>query len=243
MASGITASPAGTATFTVYKNRVAQTPTVVLTLPTQSSGYTSDAPIGDFSTPISVSAGDGLILVAKSSTNYIPPFVVLLDLAPDPLPDGAVMDPLSWTADQMQPSTDKGSASIETINGHRVAHFAAEDVEAVYAGVLPPDYQGGDLEVTWVWSITGSTGDAVMDVSWEAMAAGFDPTTDSFASAKTSTVTNPTATVLNYTTLTFTNAEADSIVAGKAFRLRLRRGDGTISGEIDVFAVKLREVA
>ena len=58
--------------------------------------------------------------------------------------------------------------------------------------------------------------------------------------------TNATAGVLTYTGLTMTNAQADGIVAGNSFRLRVRRdgtdGSDTMTDTAQVLAVEIRMI-
>ena len=68
---------------------------------------------------------------------------------------------------------------------------------------------------------TATSGNAKVDAAFEAL-AGQDIDSDSFAAVQTVTAAmNATSGVETIATITFTQAQADGILAGGAFRLRL----------------------
>jgi len=115
-----------------------------------------------------------------------------------------------------------------------------------FAGYMPDDYHGGNLEVTVVWAATSSLGTVDWNVSWERENDGvYDLDNNSFAAAQTGSDTAPGAQgVLTYTTITFTNVQADSISAGECFRLQVERDavTDTNAGDAQIIRVIVREV-
>jgi hypothetical protein len=131
-------------------------------------------------------------------------------------------------------------ATFDTRNSHPVLDFdGSTDEEAVFAGVLPLGYAGGGLTVElWVAFTTATSGTARWQADIEATLAGtLDIDADSFTASfqSASCAVNGTSGVATLVTITFTaGAQMDSLAAGGAFRLKVRRdADGT-SGTDDV---------
>lgn len=147
-------------------------------------------------------------------------------------------------------SLPSSGAAAFTVRNDRLflAYDDAADEDAYFVGVLPLSYGSGDIDVTLFWTgDTATSGNAYWEVSWEAIDnAGPDLDSDSFATAQAVGDTAPsTAGVIRYVVLTFTQAQADGVGAGEAFRLRVRRagtnGSDTLSGDAHLFAVAIDE--
>ncbi len=149
------------------------------------------------------------------------------------------------TNDATFPSTDPAVASSR--NSHPLLGFDDTTAESViFQGVLPEDYQGGDVNINVCWvAETATSGGVVWGVEIERLAAGgTDIDSDSFAAQQTTTTTAPgTSGVINRASLTLTKSEADSWEAGDAYRLKLSRvvGDGgdTMTGDAQALRVML----
>lgn len=140
-------------------------------------------------------------------------------------------------------------AQSTTRNDHRVLAFDDSTAEsALLEGIMPEGYDGKPLEVHIHWvAATATSGDVVWGGAWERdAAAGHDIDGNSFASQKTETTAAPgTSGQIKITTIEFTQAEADAIVAGDAYRLMLQRvaGDAadTMAGDAQVLRVYVGE--
>lgn len=132
-------------------------------------------------------------------------------------------------------------------NSHPLLGFDDTTAESViFQGVLPEDYQGGDVNINICWvAETATSGGVVWGAEVERMAAGgTDIDSDSFAAQQTITTTAPgTSGVIDRASFTLTKSEADSWEAGDAYRLKLSRvsGDGgdTMTGDAQVLRVML----
>lgn len=142
-----------------------------------------------------------------------------------------------------------GAAQSTARNDHRVLAFDDSSVEsAIFEGVIPQGYSGEDLEILIHWvAATATADDVVWGGEWERdNAAGHDIDANSFAAQRTQTATAPgTAGQVKVTTITFTQAQADGVVAGDAFRLRLQRvatdGGDDMAGDAQVLRLSIRE--
>lgn len=142
-------------------------------------------------------------------------------------------------------------ATLDTRNVHPVLEFAdGADESAVFTSVMPRNYGSAaaiDVIVCWAGD-TAITGDVIWNAQFERMDASvLDIDADSFAAAKAAAaVTVPgTSGQFKYTTIGFTNAEADGIVAGEGYRLKVTRdadnaGD-TMAGDAQVLCVEVRQ--
>lgn len=141
------------------------------------------------------------------------------------------------------------AATLDARNQHPVLDFdASADESAMFEGVMPRNYDGGDLIVTLMWmASTAVAGDVVWDVAWERHEDdAFDLDADGFAAVQS--VTDTCANVsgeLSYPTITFTNVQADSIAAGESFRLKVTRdadnANDDMAGDAELFKVEIRE--
>jgi hypothetical protein len=144
------------------------------------------------------------------------------------------------------PSSNPAQATSR--NGHPLLAFDDTTAESViFIGSLSEDYDSGSdllVRIDWV-AATAIIGAVTWGVEVEANApAGTDLDADSFDTQQTGNdTTSGTSGVIVRTTITLTNAEADAIAAGNAFRLRLQRlpadGSDDLVGDAQVRAVSL----
>ena len=143
-----------------------------------------------------------------------------------------------WTPLSNEPPS-ASFATLDTRNGHVVLDFdGAADEEAVFSGVLPAHYAGGGLTIDTYWAFTSATtGSLRVQTSIERIdASSLDIDADSFATANSAGGSAPgtSGQVIKVTTTHTSGAEMDSLAAGEAFRLKIRRdADGT-SGTDDI---------
>jgi len=141
------------------------------------------------------------------------------------------------------------SASASSRNEHPlISYDDSADENVVFHGVISNDYSAGNLTIDFDWvAETATTGDVVWSGEWERInAGGTDIDSDSFAAAQTGTdTTNGTSGIPTRTSIAFTQAQADSIAAGDAFRLRIERvgtsGSDTLSGNAQLLRVSVRQ--
>lgn len=141
-------------------------------------------------------------------------------------------------------------AAASSRNEHPLLGFDATTAEnVVFHGVLSKDYQSGNallIDIDWV-AETATTGAVVWGVEIEAIAAGgHDIDADSFDTQQTATGSaNGTSGIVTRTQISLTNAEADAIAAGSAYRLRLQRlpadASDTMAGDAQVLRVQLSQ--
>lgn len=141
-------------------------------------------------------------------------------------------------------------ATLNTRNGHLVLEFDTTTQEtAIFAGVMPRNYGGGGITAYVHWmAATATSGTGGWDVTFERDAdAGDDMDSDSFATAQTVTAATVPGTsgVVKVTNVAITAGAAgtDSIAAGDAFRLRIRRdvSNDTATGDLQLLAIELKE--
>jgi hypothetical protein len=141
-----------------------------------------------------------------------------------------------------------GFATLDVRNGHVVLDFdAAADEAAIFSGLYPAHYGGGDLQVELLWAATSAISGAVQ---WNAAiehTTSTDIDGDGFGAASTATATTAaTSGVLTKSTLTITAANAGDPVAGAAFRIKVTRdadnAADTMSGDAELWSVHFREV-
>jgi hypothetical protein len=161
---------------------------------------------------------------------------------------------LQWTALANNPPAS-AFATLDTRNSHPVLDFdGVTDEEAVFGGVLPVSYAGGGITIEiWVAFTSATSGSAHFQAAIERIdVSSLDIDADSFSAFnESSAITAPgTSGQAIKTTVTFTDgADMDSLAAGEAFRLKIRRdADGTggtddITTDAEVLRVVLRETA
>lgn len=141
-------------------------------------------------------------------------------------------------------------AQIGVRNGHPTLDFDTTTQEvAIWSGVMPPSYAGGNLVVAVIWcAATATTGTIGWDVTFERIDAGtLDIDADSFATAQTVTATTVPAasgvTAATSVTCTAGSTGTDSIAAGDPFRLRIRRdvANDNAAGDAQALIVTVKE--
>lgn len=143
------------------------------------------------------------------------------------------------------------AASGGARNGHSLILFDdTVNEEIILESIMSDDYDGAaDFIVEPQWAGASAI---VGDVKWNAQIerldeGGADLDVDNFAAVQTVTeATEGTSGELTYTGITFTNAEADGIQPGEAYRLKIIRdavaaGDDMV-GDAQLLSVDLRLV-
>ncbi len=153
-------------------------------------------------------------------------------------------------------NSQTGIAGIEGRNNHPVLTFIdtaaapADSENVVFSSVMPILWDvGNDLQVRIDWVAAAAVaGDVKWDAAFEALAAGAqDIDADGFAAIQTVTdTTNGTSGVITRTTIPFSQAQADALTAGTAYRLQIVRdandvGD-TMVGDAQIVQVSIAEV-
>lgn len=157
----------------------------------------------------------------------------------------------SWEAIEAR-SPAANAATLDERNIFLVLDFdATTDETAYFGGVMPRHYSGGAVVVTLVWAPTSATsGTARWEAAFERHDDGvFDLDVDSFAATQSAGGTAPgtSAGRVRYTSITFSAAQIDGLVAGESFRLLVRRdADGTtgtddMAGDAELVRVEMRE--
>jgi hypothetical protein len=140
-------------------------------------------------------------------------------------------------------------ATLDTRNSRPVLEFDTTTQEAAFfSRVLPVTYGGNGLTVDVYFAAdTATTGTIGWDAAIERIdVSSLDTDTDSFAAAQTITaVTVPgTSGQILKSSVAFTSgAQMDSLAAGEAFRLRIRRdvANDTAAGDAQLFYAVVRE--
>lgn len=148
--------------------------------------------------------------------------------------------------DAIFPATDP--AAVSARNGHPLLGFDdGTDESVIFYGVMSNDYSDGALavDVDWV-AETATAGVAGWDAEFERIApGGQDIDSNGFAAAQSaSSTTNGTSGIVTRTSIAFTQAQADAIEAGDAFRLRLTRDTGVgsnLTNDAQVLRVSVRQ--
>lgn len=141
-----------------------------------------------------------------------------------------LMPPIVFRPQDNEPPSS-GAASSSTINAHPVLTFTAGlDEDAVFAGFMPPTFKTGDVQVSLIWAITGSTaGSVTWEVFFERWELGATTlTTDDFGTG-TSISTGVPSTLNELVLATVPAPDLDGLLPGEAFRLRVRRNGSTDS--------------
>ncbi len=142
-----------------------------------------------------------------------------------------------------------GSPSFTSRNRHALWQLDAAGREDVSSAdlVLPQNFSasGGLTIVAAFTAASATTGNAIVAIAIEQV-TGLDIDGDSFAAEKTATYTAPgTSGVPATVSISFTNAEADSVTTGNVFRIRVGR-DGanvsdTMAGDLELLSLSIRE--
>lgn len=143
-------------------------------------------------------------------------------------------------------------ATVDLRNSHIVLDFdGSTDEEAVFSGVLPANYAGGGLTIDTFWAFTSATsGSLRVQAAIERIdASSLDIDADSFAAFQSAGGTAPgtSGQVIKVSVALTDGAQIDSLAAGEAFRLKIRRdADGTsgtddIATDAELLAVVIKE--
>lgn len=141
------------------------------------------------------------------------------------------------------PSSAPAGASSR--NAHPILTYDDTTAEnAIFHDSMSRDYSAGNLTVDVDWVSTVITGGVTWGVEVETIAAGGqDIDSDGFAAQQTGTsTTNATAGIVTRTSIVLTQAQADSIAAGDAYRLRIQRVVGDVGDDMAADAQVLRIV-
>ncbi len=145
--------------------------------------------------------------------------------------------------------------TVDERNNHRILDFnESTDKTCYFSGIMPVGYStGNSIKVTVIWAATSATSnDCVWEGYFERLAEnaqdidsdGFYTTTAKYAKE----TANGSSGKLVYTSITYSNAEADGIQPGEAFRYRLNRdADSTndtdnMSGDAELWGLLIEEV-
>lgn len=143
------------------------------------------------------------------------------------------------------------AATPDLRNYHPVLDFdATTDEEAVFSGVMPPNYDGGGITVKVKSAATSATsGNMVWQAAFELIDSQ-DMDSDSFAAFQGSgaIAISGTSGVITSASIAFTNgAQMDSVTAGSMYRLKIRRdADNTsatdsVTGDLELRFVEVYE--
>lgn len=140
-------------------------------------------------------------------------------------------------------------AVFDVRNAHPVLSFDTTTQEvAVWTVIMPRNYAGGGITVYVHWAAaSATTGTIGWDVSIERIGDGSrDIDSDGFATAQTITAVTVPGTTGNVdiTNVAIANgADMDSVAAGEAFRIRIRRdvANDTAAGDAQLVMVEIKE--
>ena len=194
---------------------------------------------------ITTAAGDRAYIVQDSSDNVHVLFYQRYSLGPDVLTTAKAVI-ANFTPLHNQPPASN-YATLSTRNSEPVLQFDTTTQEgAVFGGNIPSFYAGGSIKVTiWASLASATSGTLGWVAAFENM-NGQDTDSDGFASDQTGTAATVPATSGQAMThsITFTQAQADSVAAGDAFRLRIRRdvSNDTAAGDAELIRVLVEMV-
>lgn len=149
-----------------------------------------------------------------------------------------------WLAAAHEPAS--GLAPFQSnANNHPYLAFDGDDA-CVFSGVVPPHYGGGGYDVIIHWWSSSTAGDVDWDGQFERIGVGQqDVDADGYAAIQSADNNSEPATSgwVAKTTISFTEAQADSLVAGEGFRLQILRDDtsDTSSGQARIRWVEVIE--
>jgi len=135
-------------------------------------------------------------------------------------------------------------ALFAALNAHPVLAFTINtNQEGKFTGVLSPHYTGGGITAYIHYSCAANTNNVTWGVSFDALPATAPTNTDNYAAEQTTTNAVPgTANTLAVVSIAFTNgAQIDSLAAGNAFHLKIRRTDNSANGDAHLIAIELKE--
>ena len=141
-------------------------------------------------------------------------------------------------------------ANPDSRNTHPVLDFDATTQETVYFAnlIMPRHYAGGNIVVYVHHAASSATSGTIgWDVTIERVGTAQDIDSDGFATAKTITAATVPGTsgIINVSNVTLTAGatDTDSVAAGEACRIRLRRdvANDTATGDAEFYAMELKE--
>ena len=143
-------------------------------------------------------------------------------------------------------------ATFDVRNGHPVLTFPDAVVyAAIFTGIMPKRYKGGDVNVLINWMSDGtSTSTVCFSAQLERMDVGTtDLDADSFGTQvidTTGVAGSSTSGIQSQTTIALTTgAQMDSVVAGDTFRLKITRETGqandTLASDVQLVSVYVKE--
>lgn len=141
-------------------------------------------------------------------------------------------------------------ANPDSRNTHPVLDFDATTQDTVYFAnlIMPRHYAGGNIVVYVHHAASSATSGTIgWDVTIERVGTAQDIDSDGFATAKTITAATVPGTsgIINVSNVTLTAGatDTDSVAAGEAFRIRLRRdvANDTATGDAEFYAMELKE--
>jgi len=141
-------------------------------------------------------------------------------------------------------------AALFVRNGHLVLAFDTTTQQiAIFTGVMPRNYGGGGITVYTSWmAATATSGTIGWDATFERdNAANHDLDSDAFATAQTITAATVDGTsgkvTVTSVAITAGAAGTDSVAAGDAFRIRIRRdvANDNAAGDAHLLSVELKE--
>ena len=155
---------------------------------------------------------------------------------------------LIWTVEAARPPTTN-FATFDQRNNHNVLDFDDTTAEtALFGSIMPRNYDGNGIVATLVWlAITATTGNVRWEAAFERHQDEVDDLdADGFATAQGATGAAPTTNgAVQYTEISFTNAQIDGILKGESFRMFVRRAAAdvadTMTGDAELLRVELRE--
>lgn len=140
-------------------------------------------------------------------------------------------------------------ATPDTFNAHPCLDFDTTTQEiAVFSGIMPRSYGGGNIVVYLHWAATSATsGTGGWDVTFERLEDTVALGSDHWATAQTVTAaTVPGAAgtkKISNVVCAAGAAGTASLTAGDHFRIRIRRdvANDTAAGDLELYAVELKE--
>lgn len=198
---------------------------------------------------ITTAAGDRALFYQDSGDNVICLAYIRADGTAVVSGGGGITKPFIRFRPNDNEAPTSNYATPDTRNSRPVLEFDTSTQEAaIFSGVLPVAYAGGGLTVEVYFAAdTATTGTIGWDAAIERIdASSLDTDTDNFASAQTITAATVPATSgqILKTSCTFTSgAQMGGLLAGEAFRLRIRRdvANDTAAGDAQLFYVVMRE--
>lgn len=155
---------------------------------------------------------------------------------------------LQWSAQALYPPVTSGYPQPDVRGTHTCWDFDADADEYLYApGSMPYAWDGGDVTVRVFYAMSTAHDPALhvcWSVAWERVGDEvLDIDAESFAAAQVLADHIPdTCGHVGCASITFTNAQIDSVVAGEYFRLKILRdidnGDDA-TGDAELIMVDL----